>query len=356
MSGPHLWEIRAVRDVAVIALALAFLWLLVRVQSATLPVLIGFGLAYLVDPILKEAQARLGVSRKFSIAFLLLALLGVTIGFSSVLVPLVLDEGGSLLKKLPRYVTILRDEYGLSIPLVGETIEGATKDPKKIADLLRPALSWVGGFVGSTTYTLIATVLTLAVFAFSAWNYESLPGFQRYFPKSRRARWSEILGKIERVFSGFIRGQLVVAMFTGTIFGVGFYVVGVPYWFLAAGVGGVFSIIPYGQASGWILAVGLSLLEAEAADPGEAVDWVGILVGPTIVYALMQSMETFVITPLVQGSSTKLHPVAVLAAVVAGGSLGGIVGVFLAIPFVASGKILLQDVVLPRIRRWADEN
>ena len=149
---------------------------------------------------------------------------------------------------------------------------------------------------------------------------------------------------------------MVVAFFTGMVFGVGFYAVGVPYWFLAAGVGGLFSIIPYGQASGWVLAVLFSLLEAQTQGGEGDIQWLTVLAGPTIVYAIMQSLETFVITPLVQGSSTKLHPVAVLAAVVGGGSLGGIVGVFLAIPFVASGKILLQEVLLPRLRRWADEN
>ena len=354
MSGPHLWEIRAVRDIVAIAVAVGVLWLLVRAQSATIPVMVGFGLAYLADPILKAAQNRLGWSRGVSIVLVLLTLLAVTIAFWVLVGPAVIREGRQFLDRLPRYLDIVRNDYGISIPVFAEALADAKKDPQRMADYLRPALSWIGGVVGLTTYTLIATVLTLAVFAFSAWNYERLPNLQRYFPESRRARWAAIVGKIERVFAGFFRGQLVVAAFTMTVFGIGFFAVGVPYWFAAAFIGGVFSIIPYGQASGWLLAMAFSLLEAEAQSA--SVDWIGIFVGPTIVYAIMQSLETFVITPLVQGSSTKLHPVAVMAAVVAGGSLGGVVGVFLAIPFVATGKIVLQDILLPRLRRWADEN
>ena len=342
------------RDVVVVAMAVGFLWLLVRAQSATVPVLIGFGLGYLADPLLKAAHDRLGLPRGLSIALMLLALLVGTAALWILIGPVIVKEAGELIDRLPRYLDILRNQYGLQIPLVSEAVEGAKRDPQRLADLLQPALKWVGGFVGLTTYTLVAMVLTLAVFAFSAWNYERLPALQRYFPESRRERWTAMVGKIERVFAGFFRGQLVVAGFTTAVFSIGFYAVGVPYWFLAAGIGGLFSIIPYGQASGWVIAVGFSVLEAEARSTGA--DWLDILLGPTVVYMLMQSMETFVITPLVQGSSTKLHPVAVMAAVVAGGSLGGIVGVFLAIPFVATGKILLQDSLLPRLRRWADEN
>ena len=316
--------------------------------------MIGFGLAYLADPVLKAAHDRLGLSRGVSIALVLVALIGSTVAFWVLVGPAVVDEGRRLVDRLPRYIDILRNQYGVDIPVVADAIEGAKRDPQKLADYLRPVLAWVGGVVGLTTYTLIATVLTLAVFTFSAWNYERLPALKRYFPESRRTRWAAIVGKIERVFAGFFRGQLVVAGFTTLVFGVGFFAVGVPYWFFAAAIGGALSIIPYGQASGFAIAVLLSVLEAEVQAGG--VDWMGILLGPTIVYGVMQSLETFVITPLVQGSSTKLHPVAVMAAVVAGGSLGGIVGVFLAIPFVATGKILLQDILLPRLRRWADEN
>ncbi len=355
MTGPHIWEIRAVRDVFFIALAVGFFWLLLRAQSATIPVLIGFGLAYLADPVLKAAERRLGWSRGFSIALVLVVLIGSTVAFWVLVGPAVVDEVRQLSERLPRYRDILREQYGVELPLE-RAIEGAKRDPQKAADYVRPALSWIGGIVGLTTYTLIATVITLGVFTITAWSYERLPALKRYFPHSRRERWATTVGKVERVFAGFFRGQLVVAGFTTVVFGIGFFVVGVPYWFVAAVIGGLLSIIPYGQASGWVVAIALSVLEAELQSSAGPVDWMRVLLGPTIVYAIMQSLETFVITPLVQGSSTKLHPVAVMAAVVAGGSLGGIVGVFLAIPFVATGKILMQDILLPRWRRWADAN
>lgn len=353
MSGPHLWEIRAVRDILIVALIVGFLWLLVRVQSATIPVLIGFGLAYLADPLLQRAKESFGWSRGFSIGVALVALLLGVGTFWTFVGPVVVREAGQLIDRLPDYLRILRTQYGFEIP-IAEAVADARRHPEKIADYLRQAFGWAGNVLSLTTSTLIASVLTFAVFAFSAYNYERLPALQRYFPKSKRTRWTEILGKIERVFAGFFRGQLVVAAFTTAVFGTGFFLVGVPYWFVAAGVGGVFSIIPYGQASGWVVAVLLSLLEAQQNAP--TTEWIWLFAGPTIVYAIMQSLETFVITPLVQGSSTKLHPVAVFAAVVAGGSLGGVVGVFLAIPCVASGKILLQEVLLPKVRAWAEEN
>jgi len=123
-------------------------------------------------------------------------------------------------------------------------------------------------------------------------------------------------------------------------------------------IGGAFSIIPYGQMSGFVLAVGAKLLDAQAtgADFASGAVWLDALLGPAIVYALMQSLQTFVVTPWVQGSHTRMHPLLVFASVVAGGSVGGLIGVFLAIPIAASGKILLGEVILPRLRLLAERS
>jgi predicted PurR-regulated permease PerM len=49
-----------------------------------------------------------------------------------------------------------------------------------------------------------------------------------------------------------------------------------------------------------------------------------------------------------------MHPLAVFAAIVGGGSLGGVLGMFLAIPIAASGKVILTEVVAHRLAQWAD--
>ena len=70
------------------------------------------------------------------------------------------------------------------------------------------------------------------------------------------------------------------------------------------------------------------------------------------MYIIMQVLETYIITPAIAGKATNLDPVTILVAVLAGGSVGGVYGMLLAIPAAACLKILLTDVVMPRVRLW----
>jgi predicted PurR-regulated permease PerM len=67
-------------------------------------------------------------------------------------------------------------------------------------------------------------------------------------------------------------------------------------------------------------------------------------------------VETWVITPLVQGEAANLHPIVVLVALIIGGTVAGIIGLILAIPVTASARILFSELALPRIRRWAESH
>jgi predicted PurR-regulated permease PerM len=62
-----------------------------------------------------------------------------------------------------------------------------------------------------------------------------------------------------------------------------------------------------------------------------------------------------VLNPLIQGRATEMHPVVIMLAIVAGGSLAGLYGMMLAVPVTACLRVVLTDVVAPRLRAWADE-
>lgn len=400
----HLWHMTPVRDLFWIALALLAVWLIFALQAVVVPVVIAFVFAYLVDPVIRRLEDQLGWSRGFQTSAFVIVLAGFIVVALFWFVPAALMEANRLVRRAPEYMEIISERYniawlqeGAPADVPGEetqptpdqsgegedTATGAeveiTVQPEAVAaarDLSedqspsaqeaqafaaqvygysRRALGIVGQVLGMTVYIVLATVLTLASFAYFSWYFDELPSFKRFIPASSREEWWELLKKIELIFAGFLRGQLIVAFFTFIIFSVGFYLADVPYWFLVSLAGGIFSIIPYGQTSGWVLAMGAKYLESQA-DPQIQFTILAVLVWPTLVYVIMQATETLVITPWVQSWSTRMHPLAIFAAIVGGGSLGGILGMFLAIPVAASGKVVLTDVVGPRLRRWAEKN
>ena len=86
------------------------------------------------------------------------------------------------------------------------------------------------------------------------------------------------------------------------------------------------------------------------------VEWLSVLVWPSVAYLAVQFIESWVLTPWIQSQSTDMSAVTVLIVVFIGGAIGGVYGLLLAIPVVACIKILIQDLVLSRIERWAERH
>jgi predicted PurR-regulated permease PerM len=208
----------------------------------------------------------------------------------------------------------------------------------------------LGGMVGTLGQLVLTVVLVPILFVVFATYFDRLARIRQFLPPTHRERIWGLLKKVDAAFSGYVRGQLVVALFTTTGFCIGFYLADVPYWFVVSLIGGTLSLVPYGQCSGWLLAI--LLKSADALTGAVAFSWFGVFIAPTLVYLVTQSMETWVITPLAQGEATNLHPVSVLVALIIGGAIAGIIGLILAVPVTASARTLFSELALPRIRRW----
>lgn len=361
-GGRHLWQINAVRDLVLLGLLVLFFLVLVRIQGAVVPVLVAFVLAYVLEPAIAFLERKWSWRRGIIVAGFMLLILGLTVAFTALLAPNLVKQLVQLSRRLPRYIELLNQKLGIELPQIEEVVRKlASAQPRELATIAQSLFGEAGkligtitGVLGTTVSILTAIALTVILFAFFALRFPRIPSIKQFLPASHRDELWHRLQQVESIFAGFFRGQLIVALWTTTAFSIGFAISGVPFWFVAALLGGLFSIIPYGQGIGWLLAVLFGLFEMQTA--GTDIGWTAVLLGPTIVYVLMQSLETMVVTPLVQGSSTRLHPVAVLVAIIAGGGLGGIVGVFFAIPIAATLRVFVLEVGIPRLRAWADEN
>lgn len=359
----HLWEIAAVREAFWLLLFIFACWAAYVLRAILAPLLIAFALAYVTDPLIRMLQARARIPRVLTSSVLLLLLLAAATAFFLWLMPRFVEQLTQLVEQLPVYWESLQQRYAsfeASLATLPVDTQPALRsvDPESVVSGLFSGVGSLFGVLGTAfgtaTYMLVLFLLVPILFVFFATYYDRLAAIHEYLPASRRERIRELLRGINAAFSGYVRGQLVVALFTTIGFCVGFYIVGVPYWFVVALIGGTLSLIPYGQCSGWLLAIVLKYAETQTG--AVEFSWFGILVAPSLVYAVTQSMESWVITPLAQGEATDLHPVVVLVALLIGGTLAGIVGLILAVPVTASIRLLLREVALPRLKAWAQAN
>ena len=191
-------------------------------------------------------------------------------------------------------------------------------------------------------------------FFFFATAFPNVVRFGRSLvPVESRERIFHLVGSMDRAVSGFVRGRLVISAILGMVFAIGWLIVGVPYALALGLLIGVLCVVPYLSAVGVPIAIALLAVDQFGLEPGQRMAWWGILLWPTVVYGLGQTLDDWVLTPLIQGKTTDLHPVSIVVAVLAGGALAGVYGMLLAVPLAACVKIMLREVVMPRVRAWS---
>ena len=158
---------------------------------------------------------------------------------------------------------------------------------------------------------------------------------------------------MDAAVAGFVRGRIVIAFIMSAILAIGWMIVGVPYAIILGITVGILCAVPFLGLVGIPVSVGLLFLEQLGVPEAERMAWWGIIVWPILVFAIVQALDGWVLTPLIAGKATNLDPVTIFVAVLAGGSVLGAYGMLLAIPIAACVKILIQESVLPNVRKWA---
>ena len=337
-----------------LAAALIFALLLWLLSGVLLPFAAGLTLAYLLDPLANRLQ-RLGMSRLVA-SLLIVGISGLLI-FSAVIafLPLLLKQAAQFLERMPAYASQLAEllgRYGDQVssrlqpvieylglqPTAGDGEAGIPKP----ADLVGQGARWLGSLlssiwqggqalVGIVSLLVITPVVTF--YLLLDWR-RLLTSLDNLVPLQHRDVVHGLAHEIDRAMAGFIRGQSFVCLFLGLWYGLGFTLVGLNFGMLIGLTAGFLSFIPYvGSLVGLILSVGVALVQG----PG----W-GLLAMVLVVQFSGQFIEGNILTPRFVGGAVGLHPVWIMFALLAFGSLFGITGLILAVPIAAVIGVLTR--------------
>lgn len=357
----HLWQIVAVRDAFWMGLFGCLLWVGYVLRSVLTPVLMALILAYLLNPAIRWACQRWRVPRPVTVLVIIVLMIGAIHGMLSLLGPIVTDQVRTLSEKAPKYLENL-SRQGFALGGVLDQVRGLMSDMKEdpvgtiqpVVSGTGQAMGTIGSVIGKISEILVSVLMVPVYFFFFGIHYErGVNQIEAYLPVSRKERIIEIVGKMDHAIAGFFWGRFLISGISVVMFTVAFALADLPYWSLLGFVTGLLTIIPYVSIIGWPLAVIFKYLDV--ATSGEAVTWVAVLLWPSLAYLIPQTIEGWVLTPWIQGRSTDMSAATVLIVLFIGGAIGGVFGVFFAIPIAACAKILLQELVLPRLRRWARE-
>ena len=320
-------------------------WLVWLLAPVLTPFVVAALLAWLGDPLVDRLEAR-GRSRNAAVALVFTAMLLLLTIALLLLVPLVQRQIVTLVESLPRYGAWFIDT---ALPWL-EVRSGLRLhdwlDPQQLFQLARNHWQRAGGFaaaifgyVSSSGFTLLAWLANLVLipvitfFFLRDWD-RMVERVGALVPRQYSPTVNRLAGESSAVLSAFLRGQLLVMLVLGLMYGAGLWAVGLDLGILIGLIAGLFTFVPYlGPASGIVLGVIAALVQYG--------DWPHVA-GVLAVFGIGQVIESYWLTPKLVGDRIGLHPVAVIFAVLAGGQLFGFLGMLLALPVAAVANVLLR--------------
>ena len=327
------------------ALALGALWIVWLLAPILSPFVFAALLGWLGDPLVDRLE-RAGRTRNTAVILVFSVMTTVLVLALLVLVPLLEQQVVTLVESLPRY----RDWFvGTALPWF-ERRTGleilSWLDPEHLFNLIRAHWERAGG--------VAATVLgyvSRSGFALLAWfaNLVLLPVLTFFFlrdwdllverigllvPRDHQDTVRRLARESDAVLGGFLRGQTLVMLILGVLYAMGLWAVGLDLGILIGVIAGLLTFVPYLGPAAIVVFGGIAALVQFG-------DWQH-LTGVAVVFTVGQVIESYWLTPKLVGDRIGLHPMAVIFAVMAGGSLFGFLGMLLALPVAAVANVLLR--------------
>lgn len=324
--------------------ALWLLWLLAPVLT---PFVVAAILGWMGDPLADRLEAR-GLSRNTAVILVFAMMLLVTLIGLLVLVPMIERQLMTLIDSLPKYRDWL---LGTLIPTIENRFRlniSGYLDPENLFRLVRAHWSEAGGFatqvlgyVSKSGFALLAmaanVVLIPVLTFFFLRDWDVFVGrVESLVPRNHIDTVQNLAAESGQMLREFLRGQLLVMLILAVLYAVGLRWVGLELGILIGLLGGLFTFVPYlGPAT--IIALGSIAALVQYGD------WQH-LAGVAAVFGVGQVIESYWLTPKLVGDRIGLHPVAVIFAVMAGGTLFGFLGMLIALPVAAVANVLLHFV------------
>lgn len=331
-----------------IALAVAaLLFLLHQLQPVLMPFIVAMFLAYMGDPLVDRLEEK-NIGRTWGVCLVFLVL-GVLLLLAVVLVvPLFLDQLEKFIQTIPARILWLQNtlfpllqKYGLlssngfTEEELKNLLQSHWQQASKVAlNTLKQISS--SGMAIAIWLTNLFLIPVVTFYLLRDWDI-LVAKVKTLLPLAWQGKTQQIVTECDEVLSAFLRGQLLVMLSLGAIYSLGLTLAGVQMALLLGIGAGLASVVPY---MGMIVGIVCASLAAYFQF-GDLISVLPVL----LVFGVGQVLESMFLTPLLVGDKIGLHPVAVIFAVMAGGQLGGFIGILIALPVAAVLLVCLRHLL-----------
>jgi predicted PurR-regulated permease PerM len=316
----------------------AILWILSQIAFLLPAVVLALATIYILNPVVSRLQER-GVARWIGSCLAYLGVLGLLTLVGFLVIPSIAEQGAELADNFPTIYDDLvadlesfADNIGLSLDL--PDYEQLQEDFSEGQDsFLEDRLGQITDITLGVLETLLLIVLAPVIAFYVLLDLPTQRSNTRHLiPERYRAELAHLVHQLGTAVGGFLRGQLFVAIIVGVMTSFGFWLIDLPFWLLIGMIAGFLNIIPFvGPWVGGFLGVAIALATRDL----QVAVWAGL------VALTVQQIDNHFVSPTVLRATVRIHPAAIILGLIAGASLGGFWGVLLAVPLMASFKIVV---------------
>ena len=317
--------------------AAVFLALLFMLGNVLLPFVVGGAVAYFLDPVADRLET-MGFSRLWATIVICVIALLIVVLIALIVIPLLVSQTAGLVAQAPEIIDSVELYLSTRFPEIfpedwlaslGQRVQ------ERGDELLSTVLSSALGVVNILVFLVVAPVV--AFYLLKDWD-RMVAEIDTLLPRDHAPVIRDLARQIDRTLASFIRGQGTVCLILGTFYAIALMLMGLNFGVVVGFVAGLLTFIPYlGALIGGALAVGLALFQFWG-------DWLWIVA----IYAVFQAgqfVEGNFLTPNLVGSSVGLHPVWLIFALSAFGSVFGFVGMLVAVPVAAMIGVLIRYAI-----------
>ena len=295
-----------------------------------------------LDPIVRWLETK-QVPRPAGIAVSLLILVGIVVGFFALLIPTIVSQTSQIIDRAPGYAdSFLNSEFFTTVDEQFQVRERVTSEIDKFFTNSEAVGGIFGGVLGVGTVIVNGLFGALVILVLALYFLASLPSMKRWAyrlaPRSRRPRVEVLSEEITRSVGMYVIGQACVALLNGSFAFIVMSIADVPFSVLLAFVVALLAFIPL--VGGTIAAVLVTLIAL-------TVGWHTALLF-AIPYVAYLQFEAYFISPRIMQRAVAVPGAVAVIAVIAGGSLLGVLGALIAIPTAAAVMLLLKEVFIAR--------
>ena len=311
------------------------------------PLVLGLVFTYLLSPIVKMFETKLFSSLKKQSAkkvasvvltfIIVLMALGLILGIIAVTVTKSLSAFNPA--EFKEYLVVLADQFSKFWTTIEKQLASMNINLGSAGDKLGKIFNGIKSGASTLLFAVIFAIYFLLdekIFKYWAEVLHIMAS------DSTRSRLTQFSADANRVFSGYIRGQSIDAALVGLMSSIALLIAGVPYAVVIGILTGIGNLVPYvGPVVGFGSLIIVCLAEGSLSH---------LFIGGVILAAVM-FIDGNIINPRMLSSNVEVHPVLVILALLAGGKVGGVVGMLVAVPVAALIKLQFERYIERRKAR-----